>query len=410
MKVLALGGPGAMGTVAVRTAVNIPGVTEIVVADRDLVAAESLARRLVDAPMPVRAIQVDVTDDVQLRAALAPADVVLNTVGPYFRFGLAVLQAAIDTRTHYLDICDDWEPTLQMLQLDAAARAREVCAIIGMGASPGISNLLAAIAAKELDSVRNAYTAWPVDVDGAGDTTREDAQLLGPDGRPSAAAVHWMQQSSGTIKGVTAGRLIDQHPLRPVSLRLPGGRHGTAYSIGHPEPITLQRTLKPSGDAINLMVMSTWAMAYLDTLRRDIDSGKLTNEAAARAFADPNLLRILRSAPTALRAKGPGTLPSFFAAVSGTKQGRPHMVLAHLNLGGPPKDPAHTLLGDMARVTGIPLAIGMAQVVDGSARRPGVHPPEAVIDPQRFFEVLDVVLGPRAGSVPVYLVEQEPIG
>ncbi|MGW4122430.1 saccharopine dehydrogenase family protein [Nocardia sp. NPDC004711] len=408
MKVLALGGSGAMGTVAVQTAVNIPGVTEIVVADRDLGAAERLARRLAEAPVAVRAIQVDVTDEAQLRAALAPADIVLNTVGPYYRFGLAVLQAAIDTQTHYLDICDDWEPTLQMLELDTAARAREVCAIIGMGASPGISNLLAAIAAAELDSVRDAYTAWPVDVDDAGDTTRDDAQLLGPDGRPSAAAVHWMQQSSGTIKGVTAGQLSEQRPLRPVSLKLPGGRHGTAYSIGHPEPITLQRTLKPSGDAINLMVMSTWTMAYLDTLRRDIDRGKLTNEAAVAALADPNLLRIIRSAPTALRAKGPDTLPPFFAAVSGIKQGRPHMVLAHLNLAGSPEDPARALLGDMARVTGIPLAIGMSQVIDGSARRPGVHAPEAVIDPERFFEVLDVVLGRKAGT-PVYLVEQEPI-
>lgn len=409
MKVLALGGPGAMGAVAVRTAVNIAGVTEIVVADQDLNAAEGLARRLPDASVAVRAIQVDVTDEAALRAALAPADVVLNTVGPYYRFGLAVLQAAIDTRTHYLDICDDWEPTLQMLELDAAARNREVCAIIGMGASPGISNLLAAIAAAELDSVRDAYTAWPVDVDGAGDTTRDDAQLLGPDGRPSAAAVHWMQQSSGTIKGVTAGRLTEQRPLRPVSLRLPGGRRGTAYSIGHPEPITLHRTLEPSGDAINLMVMSTWAMAYLDTLRRDIDSGKLTNEAAAGAFAAPTLRRILRSAPTALHAKGPGTLPPFFAAVSGTRQGRPHMVLAHLNLTGPPQDPAHALLGDMARVTGIPLAIGMAQLIDGTARTPGVHPPEAVIDPTRFFADLDSVLDRPAGSAPVYLVEQEPI-
>ncbi|MFD6357413.1 saccharopine dehydrogenase family protein [Nocardia tengchongensis] len=408
MKVLALGGSGAMGTVAVQTAVSILGVTEIVVADRDLGAAERLARLLAAAPVAVRAIQMDVTDEAQLRAALVPADIVLNTVGPYYRFGLAVLQAAIDTQTHYLDICDDWEPTLRMLDLDAAARAREVCAIIGMGASPGISNLLAAIAAAELDSVRDAYTAWPVDVDGAGDTSRDDAQLLGPDGRPSAAAVHWMQQRSGTITGVTAGQLSEQRPLRPVSLKLPGGRRGTAYSIGHPEPITLQRTLKPSGDAINLMVMNTWTMAYLDTLRRDIDRGKLTNEAAVAALADPSLLRIIRSAPTALRTKGPETLPPFFAAVSGIKQGRPHRVLAHLNLAGSPEDPVRALLGDMARATGIPLAIGMSQVIDGSARRLGVHPPEAVIDPERFFESLDVVLGRKAGT-PVYLVEQEPI-
>ncbi|SUA44887.1 Saccharopine dehydrogenase [Nocardia africana] len=222
MKVLALGGAGAMGAVAVRTAVNVPDVTEIVVADKDLGAAEELTRCLADAPVPVRAIHVDVTDVAQLRAALASADVVLNTVGPYYRFGPAILQAAIDTQTHYLDVCDDWEPTIEMLELDREARSRGVCAIIGMGASPGISNLLAAVAAAELDSVRDAYTAWPVDVDGADDTTRDDGQPLGSGSLPSAAAVHWMQQSSGTIKSVIAGRLSEQRPLRPVSLQLPG--------------------------------------------------------------------------------------------------------------------------------------------------------------------------------------------
>ncbi|MFD4113985.1 hypothetical protein ACFWSJ_11065 [Streptomyces niveus] len=40
MRILALGGPGAMGAVAVRVAAGLPGVTEIVVADRRLEAAE----------------------------------------------------------------------------------------------------------------------------------------------------------------------------------------------------------------------------------------------------------------------------------------------------------------------------------------------------------------------------------
>ena len=43
--------------------------------------------------------------------------VVMNTVGPFFRFGVPILTAAIDAGTDYIDVCDDWEPTLEMLAL-----------------------------------------------------------------------------------------------------------------------------------------------------------------------------------------------------------------------------------------------------------------------------------------------------
>lgn len=401
MKVLALGGAGAMGAAAADTAATLLGVEEIVIADRDGRAAAATARKLSPARVPVSARTVDVTDDTALRDALGRVDLVLNTVGPYYRFGLTVLRAAIDTGTHYLDICDDWEPTVGMLGLDEQARAGGVCAVVGMGASPGISNLLAALAAAELDTVEDAYTAWPVDVPGSG----EDEQLLA-DGRPSAAAVHWMQQSSGTISAVAAGRLSEQRPLRPVTLDLPGGRHGTAYTVGHPEPITLRRSLKPTGDAANLMVVTPWTLAYLEMLRRDIDAGVLTNETAAEQLSRPSLGRIARSLPTAVRSKGPGNLPPFFAALSGVRANRRCRVLAHLNRSVIEGGPAGTLFGDMARATGIPLALGMSQVIDGSARRPGVHPPEAVIDPRRFFADLGRELG-SVGS-PVVL-EREPV-
>ena len=400
MRILALGGPGAMGAVAVRLAAQLPGVDEIVVADRDSVAAQRLCEELADATVGVSAAQVDVTDDTALRHALEPADVVVNTVGPYYRFGVPVLRAAIAAGTHYIDICDDWEPTVQMLELDETARAAGVCAVIGMGASPGVSNLLAATAAAELDTVRDAYTAWPVDVPGAGGDGGE--VLLGSDGRPSAAAVHWMLQSSGKICTVRDGRLTFERPLRPVGLTLPRGRCGTAFTVGHPEPITLRRTLGLSGEAVNLMVIRPQTLAYLDVLRRDTDRRRLTHETAALQFAKPNLLRYLRSVPLALRSKGPGTLPPFFAAVSGTRAGRDDVVLAHFDLSGT----AAGLFGDMARATGIPLALGLAQIVDGTARRPGVHPPDAVIDASRFFADLGRKLD-RPTDRPLVIVERD---
>ncbi|WP_214318216.1 saccharopine dehydrogenase family protein [Nonomuraea sediminis] len=377
MRILALGGPGAMGRVAVRVATGLPGVREIVVADRDLSAARQLVRELAGSRVPLRARQVDVTDEAELDGALDEADVVLNTVGPYYRFGMGVLRAAIRTRTDYLDICDDWEPTLQMLDLDDAAREAGVRAVIGMGASPGISNLLAAKAVARLDTVTDLYTAWPVDVPGSG---ADDTSLSGPDGRPIAAAVHWMQQISGTVAVVHRGEVVQRPPLRPVTLTLPGSRKGTAYTVGHPEPVTLHRSYRPSGDLANLMVITPGTVAYLDVLRDDIDAGKLGNETAAADLARPTMRRAMRAAVRASRFKAPGSLPPFFATATGLRNGRPTTVLAHLAHSG-------ELMKGMAEATGIPAALGLAQLLDGTVP-PGVHPPETSIAPDRFFTAL----------------------
>lgn len=397
MRVLALGGSGAMGAAAVRAAVTLPGVAEIVVADRDLGAAQRLAAELNGRGAVVRARRVDVTEADDLHDALRSADVVLNTVGPYYRFGLSVLRAAIRARTHYLDICDDWEPTLRMLELDAAARDAGVCAIIGVGASPGVSNLLAARAARGLDAVENVYTAWPVDVPEALDT----AEVLGAGGEPPAAAVHWMQQISGAITVVRDGRLAEEAPLRAVTLALPGRRRGTAYTVGHPEPVTLHRSLAPSGDAANLMVVTPGTAAYLDVLRTDIDKGRLTNESAARELAAPSSRRTLRSILRAARFASHGTLPPFFAAVTGRAGDEHRTVLAHL------ADSAEVdrFTADMARFTGIPLALGLAQLLDGTSRAAGVHPPETIIDPERFFTDLGIHIG-SSSTERVVSVEQ----
>ncbi|MFI9404276.1 saccharopine dehydrogenase family protein [Nocardia sp. NPDC052316] len=391
MRVLALGGAGAMGSVAVRTAAGLPGVREIVVADRDVAAARAVVGRLSGSGAELRARQVDVTDRATLYGALGEVDVVLNTVGPYYRFGLTVLRAAIETGTHYLDICDDWEPTMQMLEYDGDARAAGVCAIVGIGASPGVSNMLAARAARELDHVEDVYTAWPVDVPGAGNS--DGLELTGPDGLPTAAAVHWMQQISGAITVVRAGQLVPEPPLQPVPLTLPGGRTGTAYTVGHPEPVTLHWTLQPTGRVANLMIVTPGTAAFLDVLRTDIDRGALTNETAAAELAAPTLWRGLRSMARSWRFAAPGNLPPFFAVATGSKDGVPLTILAHMG---------SALIDNMAEATGIPLALGLSQLVDGLATRPGVHPPEAILAADRFFDDL----GTHTCEV---VVEQAPL-
>ena len=146
MKVLCLGGSGGMGRFATKAIVDFKELEAITVADLNKDAAEEFANSF-DAK--VQGIGLDVTDNKKLVEALKEHDVVLNTTGPFFMFGVPILKAAIENNCHYLDICDDWEPTEEMLQLDSQAKDAEITAIIGLGASPGITNLMGLVAMEE---------------------------------------------------------------------------------------------------------------------------------------------------------------------------------------------------------------------------------------------------------------------
>ncbi|MBG0831529.1 hypothetical protein HS041_27715 [Planomonospora sp. ID67723] len=221
-----------------------------------------------------------------------------------------------------LDTCDDWEPTQQMLGLDEQDRAAGVCAVVGMDASPGISDLSALHGLTMLDGpAQGLSAAWPVDVPGSGtgrQGKQDDEQLLDPNGRPSAAAVHRMDQTSVHVAVVDGGRLVHQRPLTPVMLAVAPKRSDAAYTVGRPEPVTSRRSFHSTGKAVNLMVITPGTLAYLDLLHRSIDSGRLTNETAATDLARPSIVHGLHSALTPLGRKGPGTLSPFSATATAT--------------------------------------------------------------------------------------------
>ena len=119
-------------------------------------------------------------------------DIVVNTCGPYFKFGAPILAAAISSGCNYIDICDDWEPTIDMMKLDAKAKSAGVTATIGLGASPGLTNLMALIAIGELDEVTTVYTGWDI-----GGTSLDENAMQQSE---NAAMMHGVEQMTGQVK------------------------------------------------------------------------------------------------------------------------------------------------------------------------------------------------------------------
>jgi len=93
----------------------------------------------------VKAIEADLSDPVAVRAIAAESDLVAGALPSHL--GFAALKAVIEAERPYADIsfmADD------ALELDRLAKRKGVTAIVDIGVAPGMSNLLAGVAAKTL--------------------------------------------------------------------------------------------------------------------------------------------------------------------------------------------------------------------------------------------------------------------
>lgn len=361
-RILVIGGAGEMGAYACRALAKADEVGEVLVADRDEPRAAKLADELGPTATP---LGLDISDPDALARALADVDIVLNTTGPFYRFGREVLSAAIAAGTNYLDICDDWEPTLEMLELDDEARAAGVTAVIGMGASPGTSNLLAVLAMNECDTVDRLFTAWR-----AGGLPRVTPE--NPEPPPTAALEHWVHNCTEPIKFWHDGGLADGYALGEMTLAYPGVGQDPVWVCGHPEPLTIPRVRPEIRESYNVMTSRRGLMEAITRIAERVKSGELDVPAASsKLIFEPN---------TAGRAAGPApSLPNLFAVAEGTKGG------TAIRVGATPLAIPNANMGEM---TGYPLAIATLMMVRGQVDNPGVHGPEGAIDPEIYFTEL----------------------
>lgn len=379
-RILVTGGAGEMGAYACRALVKADEVHQVLVADRDLQRAEACAAVL--GPKAI-AVDLDISDGDALRRSLADVDIVLNTAGPFYRFGREVLSAAIETQTDYLDICDDWEPTLEMLELDDTARAAGVTAVIGMGASPGISNLLAMTAMNGCDTVDRVYTAWRI---GALPYPAE-----GEEPEINAALEHWVHNCTEPIKTWRGGELVDAYALEELELTYPGVGGGPVWVCGHPEPLTLPRVRPEVQDSLNLMVSRRGLMEAMQRVAGRVRSGELDVTGASR--------QILFEPNTGGKAAGPSpVLPNLCAVAEGTKDGK------GIRVGTQPLVIPNANMGEM---TGYPLAIAALMAVRGQVDKPGVHGPEGAVDPEIFFHELSLLVEDRPSGPVIEVVSEE---
>ena len=147
-------GAGAMGRITVTDLVHTaPPNFEIVVADFDQAAARSLAQSF--KRRKVGHAFVNATDVPGITKLLKGAFAVVTAV--QHQFNLFVMQGALQAGTHYCDLGGLFHYTRKQLKLSAQFKKAKLTAILGMGAAPGIVNVLARSAADSMQAVHEIH-------------------------------------------------------------------------------------------------------------------------------------------------------------------------------------------------------------------------------------------------------------
>ena len=236
-----VGGAGAMGRITVRDLCETCAPSdEILVADHDGERAAALVAALqADGRPRVCAVGVDVRDRPAAAAALAGAFAVINAA--QYQLNLEVMEAALAVGAHYLDLGGLFHMTRRQLELDGRYREAGRTALLGMGAAPGITNLLARMAADRLEEVREIHLRV-----GSADRTRyREAPAL-----PVAYSLKTVLEEFSLPPAVfTEGEFAFVEPMsgtRPHRFPPPIGLRRPMYTL-HSEVATLPLSFRDRG-------------------------------------------------------------------------------------------------------------------------------------------------------------------
>jgi lysine 6-dehydrogenase len=362
MKVLSLGGAGAVCQHATRDLAEFSDFEEIVIADFSVAAAEKLAGEIGDRRLKV--LKLDAEDYDKLVRTFADFDVVLN--GLPWKYDMAVTKACVEAGVNGLDVSteeDQWD-------YDAAAQAKGIVFIPGVGATPGITNVMARRGADQLDEVDEIQINFAAfrclaPAPGLLITTvwefhpKEESRLYYRDGE-----FHWV----GPFEG-----------LKKVDFPGPIGEQEVCY-IPHPET----RTMPESLGAKAVSVHGCFPPHMMRLMRAMLESGLYSEECITLEGIETTPLEMMKELLIQLPESKQNPLWGYGLVVDvyGKRNGR--KVKVTLWNRHPPQEEWGGPAAYYKNIA-IPLSIGAQMIAHGGVGVKGVVPPETALDPDIFF-------------------------
>ncbi|NHI82865.1 MAG: saccharopine dehydrogenase [Candidatus Thorarchaeota archaeon] len=375
-RIVVIGGCGTVGSIAVQTLASYDDFDEIIVADLDYEGAQTCASEA-DASR-CSAILVDASDPENVKDAIKGADIVLNVCGPFYKLGPIVLKAVIESGIDYVDVCDDFDATKNLLEMDEAAKKADITALTGMGGSPGVANLLAKFCADAMLDEVDAIDILHVH----GGDVREGAAVIAHRIHSMLADIPmYLDGKFTTVKYFEeSGMALEEDVEYPLI--------GTyrSYCYPHPETITLPNYIKCKRVTnLGCVIPPEYYSLIQNVVRLGI-VGEEPIEVRGQQVVplDFAISYILSQRDRILEETDFGEQRGCLKIrVRGILDGNPHEYDFSLASVG-------RAMGDS---TGIPAAIGAILMYRGKVKGKGVLPPEACIVPMDLLLMMKEVLG-----------------
>jgi lysine 6-dehydrogenase len=368
VRALVLGGAGAVCKETTRDLAKYSKFDEIVLADGNDRAAEVLVKEIADPRL--RAVHLDADDEGGLARLFDGYDVIVN--GLPFKYDLTVTRACVAAGVHGLDISSE-DP---QFDLHEQAKQKGVLFVPGVGATPGITNMMVARAAEILDRPEEveiyfaafrclapapgllATTMWEFIPD---EEERKEAYF--EDGR-------W-------------------HPAPPLSGGVEVEFHEQigrqrVFIVPHDESYTLPRSYSTLRRAAVRGCFPPHVMELMSAMMRSGLLGSHSIKVNGSALPSKELVRELLWQNEHSR-ENPVWAYGLVVEVLGERNGRKTRCTYRSK--HPPQD---AWGGESAyfKNVGIPLAIGAELIAAGQTAARGVLPPEQALPVSPFFEAL----------------------
>ncbi len=343
-----LGGAGAIGRIVVRDLFTSGRKNEILVADYNPGAASNLANGY--RSRRVSSAAADARDIKQLTALLAGYSIVINCTR--HQFNLAVMEAALRARVHYLDLGGLFAFTRKQLKLNRPFANTGLTAELGMGCAPGLTNVMAAAVGSQLGRVDSIHIRV-----GSKDFKASNNEFVFP---YSAQTI--VEELTLPPWRWSGGRFVQSKPRQGwewVDFGSPVGRLSVVMTR-HSEIATLPLRLKKKG-----LRYADFKVSFDRSFVREV----MKRLRSGWRVQDFESLPAPRSAPNDYEISR--------VTIKGGNQTIVMDCHARSNAAW------HASAGDID--TACPASIAAQMIAAGIVRSPGVWPPEDIIPPARLF-------------------------
>jgi len=329
--------------------------------------------------------QVDLSSPQRIHSLAADADMVLGALPS--RFGFAALQAVIDAGKPYCDISfmpqDAW-------RLDEAAKASGTIAVVDCGVAPGMSNLLAGVAARRLAPCRSVT----IRVGGLPVIRHMPWQF-----KAAFSPFDVIEEYVRPARIVQNGEVVVREALSdPVLIDFP--ETGTLEAFNTDGLRSLTETL----DVPNMLEQTMRYPGHRDLAWSLRETGLLSEVPmdVGGVSVTPREVTCRALFPKWTYEDGEADLTVMRVEAEGDLDGVPTRLRWDLY---DELDPT-TGWTSMARTTAFPATIMARMIESGVVSTPGVHPPECLASDDRVLETLLRQLGARGVR---YREQSEPL-